>query len=100
MRHALLLIEVSRQVRILRQQNCRRVAGKILAIANQVSLIIISAGHRSLHPIARWLSKHMEDIVEALYAAKKFGRETHGGQEAALRLRNQEIAPVNFIFSG
>src|SRR5271155_1789998 len=86
MRHAESLIKVASQIRIFRQQRGRRDSGKILAVPNEVSLIVVSAVDRSLNPILLGLAQPAENFAKPLDAGKALGREAHRGQKSAFQL--------------
>ena len=86
MRHAESQQEVTRQIGILGQQNCGRIAGEISAVANQVSLVVVASGKGSIGPIGWLLLQDTEDVVKKLQPAKQLGRETDLGFEAPLQL--------------
>jgi hypothetical protein len=86
MRHAESQQEVTRQVRILRQQNRGRIAGKTLAVTNEMSLVVVAAGNSRVNPVARFLPEDAKDVVKTLHATEELRRETHTGLEAPLQL--------------
>jgi hypothetical protein len=90
MRHAEPQQKMPRQIRILSEQNRRRVTGKTLAVPNQMGLIVVAAGNRRVHPIALWLCEDAKDVVKTLQAAEEFGWETHGCPEAAFQLTSAD----------
>ena len=90
MRHPESVIEMTRQIGIRGQQRGRSRAGDILAIANQVSLVVVSAFHRGLHPIPRALAENAKYVIESLDAAKQFGRQAHRVVEPAFQLADAQ----------
>jgi hypothetical protein len=90
MRHPESAVKMTRQISIFGHQNSWRITGKTLTVSNEVSLIVISAVYCRFYPVTPSLSKHTENVVKTLDAAKELRRETHCGMEATLQLTDAE----------
>ena len=58
---------------------------KVAKVANQVGLIVVSAGGRGIHPLAAFLDRG-EDALKAADAREVFGRHSDSRLEAPLQL--------------
>ena len=74
MRHAELRQKVASQIVIRDQQSDRRFAGEVFEIADQMRLVVVSAGEGGFHPPGATSSHNLEDIREPLYAAEELRR--------------------------
>ena len=70
MRHAESLVEIAGEVGLFGQQNRRRDTGETLAVANQMSLIVIAAIDGGVNPIPGIPAEHSKYIVKAFDAAE------------------------------
>jgi hypothetical protein len=73
MRHAVAPIEMAGQVAIFGKQARGRGTGETFAVANEMSLIVVSAGEGSVDPVAGLFFEDAENFVERCIFEKSLG---------------------------
>ena len=83
--------EMPREIGILRKQRGRRLASEALEVADEMSLVVIAASKRRLHPTRRIIPDHPKYLHKSLQAAERSRSEPDRCAESPLKLAITQI---------